>query len=157
MYGPLHVVWQVSFGCWIMWSISSWQNCYKSVFFPKAEQNFFFCLSTTKAWTFCKMNPLNPLRFTSHQKNWEKCLFFNLSKFWMIKLTKTPILPNCQVQNSFFGITANFIIQWDNFGKEDILITWSCQLEIDHVIQQPKETCQTTCRGPMIHYIHNIL
>ena len=22
------------------------------------------------------------------------------------------------------------------------------QLEIDHVIQQPKETCQTKCRGP---------
>ena len=35
--GPLHVVWQVSFGCWITWSISSWQNSYKSVFFPKAE------------------------------------------------------------------------------------------------------------------------
>ena len=30
----------------------------------------------------------------------------------MIKLTKTPILPNCQVPNGFFfGITVNFIIQ----------------------------------------------
>ena len=28
-----------------------------------------------------------------------KCLFFN---FRMIKLTKTPILPNCQVPNGFF-------------------------------------------------------
>ena len=35
--GPLHVIWQVSFGCWIMWSISSWQNSYNSVVFPKAE------------------------------------------------------------------------------------------------------------------------
>ena len=25
---------------------------------------------------------------------------------------------------------------------------YSCQLEIDHVTQQPKETCQRTCRGP---------
>ena len=36
-FGPLHVVWQVSFGCWITWSISCWQNSYMSVFFPKAE------------------------------------------------------------------------------------------------------------------------
>ena len=36
-WGPLHVVWQVSFGCWITWSISSWQKHYKCVFFPKAE------------------------------------------------------------------------------------------------------------------------
>jgi hypothetical protein len=35
--GPLRVVWQVSFGCWVTWSISSWQEYYKSVFFPKAE------------------------------------------------------------------------------------------------------------------------
>ena len=35
--GPLHVLWQVSFGCWVTWSISSWQKYYKSVFFPKDE------------------------------------------------------------------------------------------------------------------------
>ena len=39
-FGPLHVLWQVSFGCWISWSISSWQEYYKSVFFPKAELLF---------------------------------------------------------------------------------------------------------------------
>ena len=33
--GPLHVLWQVSFGCWVSWSISSWQKYCKSVFFPK--------------------------------------------------------------------------------------------------------------------------
>ena len=32
-YGPLHVLWQVSFVCWVPWSISSWQEYYKSVFF----------------------------------------------------------------------------------------------------------------------------
>ena len=32
-YGPQHVLWQVSFGCWVTWSISSWQEYYKSVFF----------------------------------------------------------------------------------------------------------------------------
>ena len=36
--GPLHVAWHVSFGCWITWSISSWQEHYKSAFlFTKAE------------------------------------------------------------------------------------------------------------------------
>ena len=30
---PPHVLWQVSFGWWFTWSISSWQKCYKSVFF----------------------------------------------------------------------------------------------------------------------------
>ena len=29
--GPLHVLWQVSFGCWITWSISSCQNPYNRV------------------------------------------------------------------------------------------------------------------------------
>ena len=33
--GPLDVVWQVSFGCWITWSILSWQESYKCVFFSK--------------------------------------------------------------------------------------------------------------------------
>ena len=50
--------------------------------FPKlsdGKQKFFFCLSTTEAWTFYKMNALNPLRFTSHQKN---CKFLN----YIIKL-----------------------------------------------------------------------
>jgi hypothetical protein len=35
--GPLHVLWQVSFGCWVTWSISSWQEYYNSVFFAKAQ------------------------------------------------------------------------------------------------------------------------
>ena len=117
--GPLHVLWQVSFGCWVTWSI--WQEYYNVSSFPKlsnGKQNFFFCLSTTEAWTFYKTNALNPLRFTSHQKNWEKCLLFNLANFWMIKLTKTSMLPNCQVPNSFL-YNCKF---YDSFGKEDTLI-----------------------------------
>ena len=33
---PLHVLSQVSFGCWVTWSISSWQEYQKGVFFPQA-------------------------------------------------------------------------------------------------------------------------
>ena len=35
--GPPHVLWEVSFGFWVTWSISSWQENYKSVFFPKLQ------------------------------------------------------------------------------------------------------------------------
>ena len=65
-WGPLHVVWQVSFGWWITWSISSWQNSYKSVFFPKAEWWVFLndkiCSYTKKklfgTWQFGKIGVL---------------------------------------------------------------------------------------------------
>ena len=33
----LHVLWQVSFGCWVTWSTSSWQKFFMSVFFLKAR------------------------------------------------------------------------------------------------------------------------
>ena len=92
--------------------------------FPKISdgyQNFFFCLSTTEAWTFCKMNALNPLIFTSQQKNWEKCLLFNLANFWMMKLTKTSILPNCQLPNSFFWYTCKFCHSKTALGKKTLL------------------------------------
>ena len=37
IWAPPHVLWQVFFGCWVTWSISSWQEYYKSFFFPNAE------------------------------------------------------------------------------------------------------------------------
>ena len=74
---------------------------------------------------------------------------FQFCKFFNGKIDQNnnfAKLPKCQV--AFFVITANFIIQSDNFGKEDTLKSF-CQLETDHVTQQPKETYQTTCRGPI--------
>ena len=102
------------------------------------------------------MNAFNPFRFTSHQKNWEKCLLFNLFNFWMLKLTKTSILPNCQVPNSFFGITVNFIIQklmFCKIEKESTLIkllsAWDRSRD-----STAKKTCQRTCRGPFcLHWV----
>ena len=63
--------------------------------------------------------PLNPLRFTSHQKNREKCLLFNPANFWMIKLTKTSILPNDQVPNRFFLVQL-YILLFKNWN----LVKW---------------------------------
>ena len=51
--GPLHVLWQFFFGCWVTWSISSCQKYYKSVFFPKVEwwvAELLF-LSLNQCWT----------------------------------------------------------------------------------------------------------
>ena len=61
-YGPLYVLWQVSFGCWVTWSILSWQKYYKGVFFPKAvfewsnlqlyQKNLFGTWQFGKNWCF---------------------------------------------------------------------------------------------------------
>ena len=32
--------------------------------------------------------------------------------------------------------------------RKKTLLYYSCQLEIDHVTQPKKETCQSTCNGP---------
>ena len=57
IYGPLHVLWQVSFGSWVSWSISSWQKNYKSVLF---YQTCFWMIKFTVipkqlfgTWCFC--------------------------------------------------------------------------------------------------------
>ena len=78
------------------------------------QQNFFFCLSTTEAWTFCNMNALNPLRFTSHHKELRKLFIFQPWKFLNDKIDQNT---NCQVPNYSFCITVNFIIQKLKFCK----------------------------------------
>ena len=37
--------------------------------------------------------------------------------------------------------------------KKKTLLQYSCQFEIDRKTQQPKETCQRTCRGPKIEVL----
>ena len=59
----------------------------------------------------CKIFSLVLSKKPCHQRKLRqtKCLLFN---FWMIKMTKTPIVLNWPVPNGFFfGITVNFIIQ----------------------------------------------
>ena len=87
--------------CWDLgWS---WANIYGSSvgWLENTRMSSRTSISTTEAWTLCKMNALNPLRFTSHNVY----LNINLANFWMIKLIKTSSA------DSFFGITVNFIIQ----------------------------------------------
>ena len=77
--GPLHVLWQVSFGCWVMWSISSWQKYYKIVFFPKLSHirrfqeyfnhiNILISSSTLQFLQFWYQNGVNYLFFIVKSK-----------------------------------------------------------------------------------------
>ena len=72
-------------------------------------------IGLTEARNMCKIFSLVPSKKTCHQRKvrltnvW--CIKYLQINFWMIKLTKTPILSNCQVPNGFFGIKVNFIIQ----------------------------------------------
>ena len=106
--GPLHVFWQVSFGCLVTRSISS-----------PLSQIWVMGSRTTEAWSFCKVNALNPLKFTSHKKNWKKNVYFSILQILngKIKLLSAKSL--------FFCITVNFIVQKLKFckiEKEDTLI-----------------------------------
>ena len=56
-----------------------------------------------EAWTFWKLNFVNPLRFTSHQKKLRKLITFQAYKLLSDKMTKT-ILPNCQI--AFLSLTV---------------------------------------------------
>jgi hypothetical protein len=124
--GHLHVLWRVYFGCWVTWSISSWQKYYKSVFFPKDEwwvAELLFLSLNNGGLNFLQnemLSILSDLPFTRKIKNWDKCLLFNLANFWMIKLTKTSILPNCQVPNSCFLYNCKFYHSKTALGKH----TW---------------------------------
>ena len=70
---------------------------------------YFWKLLFTQARTFCKMNPLNPLRFTSHQRNWDKCLLFQIYKTSIFLMVKFTVIPKKSIwhlaicQNGCFG------------------------------------------------------
>ena len=59
-------------------------------------------LKFPKAWNMCIILSLVPSKTPVTRENWNKLLKYLLFNFWMIQLTKTPILPICQVPNGFF-------------------------------------------------------
>ena len=69
--GPLHVLWQVSFGCWVTWSISCWQEYYKSFFF----------------FNFTKLRFLNNkiYSYTKKKTIWRLVIWFYHSKICKIE------------------------------------------------------------------------
>ena len=97
--GPLHVLWQVSFGFWVTWSISSWQKYYKSVFFPKLNDewwNFFFCLSELVHYKLWFWQATEALKIQKFSLDKYLCWFLckNFSNFVPPNLkTPQPLLP----------------------------------------------------------------
>ena len=79
---------------------------------------FLFLSLRPEARAFCKMNIVNPLRFTSHQKKLRKLLTFQACKLLNDKMTKT-IISNCQI--AFLGITVIHNSKL-KLGKEDTLV-----------------------------------
>ena len=76
--------------------------------------------------------------------------FWLLSHVIYLKLTKILyewFFPKAELNDK--------IDQNINFAKLPSAKYYFCQLEIDHVTQQPKETCQRTCRGPYTVCIQN--
>ena len=111
--GPLHVVWQVSFGCWITWPISSWQNSYKSVFFPKAEW-----------WVFLNDN------ICSYTKKaiWHLAIWQNWYVLWSILSFKN--LQDWKV-NIFFRFSGKSErIESIHFAESSGLSCWETEKEV---------------------------
>ena len=84
--GPLHVLWQVSFGCWVTWSISSWQKYYKSVFFPKVVMG-----SRASFSVFQQLRP-------------------KLTAKWMLSILSDLFLIRKTEKNVYFSILQ--IVEW---------------------------------------------
>ena len=65
----------LQYGQRYLWTLSSWRlsEAKNSPLLKTAWRSGLF-------WTFCKMNPLNPLRFNnSHQRNWDKQSVYNFN------------------------------------------------------------------------------
>ena len=100
--GTLLVHWQVSFGCWLTWSISSWPKYYKSVFFSQipwsVTELFSVSYLATQARTFYKMNLLILSGMPFARTTETNAYFF----FWALKLTKHQFCLSAKNQIVFF-------------------------------------------------------
>ena len=89
---PLHVLWQVSFGCWVTWSISSWQEYNKSVFFVNFTKIKIKSFECPKLLYMCFDRFI--LAFDSRDlsqadKSITRVYYFPSFNFWMINYSYT--------------------------------------------------------------------
>ena len=128
-YSLLHVLWQVSFGCWVTWSISSWQEYYKSVFFFNFTKLQFLndkIYSYTKkklfgTWQFGKIDVL--VNFIIQKFARLKSKHFSQFFWWEVNLRGLRAFILQKVQASVFeGQEKKYCYPSLSFGKEDTLI-----------------------------------
>ena len=60
------------------------------------------------ARNMCKIFSLVPSKKPVNRENWDKLSLYLLFNFWIMKLTETPILLNCQAPNGFFWCKCKF-------------------------------------------------
>ena len=63
--------------------------------------------------------------FSSHQSHKKSGTILQNFNFEVIKLIKTPILPNCHLPNCFFCTTVNFIIHCRMYLINSFFVIWS--------------------------------
>ena len=120
--GPLHVLWQVSFGCWVTWSISSWQKCYKSDFFFNFKKLQFL---NNKIYSYTKNNylALGNLVFWSISSFKRKSKHLSQFFWWEVNLRELRAFILQKVQASVVERQKKKFCYWSlNFGKKDIHI-----------------------------------
>jgi hypothetical protein len=93
-----------------------------------------------------------------------KKLFGNLAKLFILSLKSLQVFSvfflvrgkSERIEKIYFAESSGlrperqknkFHYSSFSLGKKTLL-KYFCQLEIDHVTQKPKETCQSTCSGP---------
>ena len=94
------------------------------------------------------MNPLNPLSFTSHQKNWGKCLLF----FWMINWPKHQFCQIAKCQMAFLWYLLNCRFYHSKIEKYTLSLSqfflmtgfFEGTREIYYTYSEPKDSNKST-------------
>ena len=133
--GPLHVLRQFSFGCWVTWSNSSWQEYYKSVFYFNFTKLQFLndtIYSYTKklfgTWQFGKIDVL--VNFIIQKVSRLKSKQFSQFFWWKVNLRGLGAMILQKVQASVVERQKKkFCYPSLIFGTEDTLMillsTWN--------------------------------
>ena len=147
--GPLYVLWQVSFGCWVTWSISSWQNFDKSVYFPKAvwwvaELNFL----SLNNWglNFLQNEFSQSSQIYLSQEKLRKMFTFSILKWLFAELSK---MTTIFTQNTPWMSFEWKVVSFCEFAKLCKQLFLS-KLEKNHVTQLTGFSCQNTKWGPIL-------
>ena len=120
--GPLHVLWQVSFSCWVTWSISSWKKYYKSVFFPKDKwfvAELIFLSLNNSGLNFLQNEFTKSSQIYPSPEKLRNMFTFQSCKFLNDKIEQNNHSPNCQVPNILFWYNCKFHYSKTALGKEN--------------------------------------
>ena len=113
------MLWEVSFGFWVTWSISSWQENYKSVFFPKTDwwivELIFLSLNNSGLIFLQNECPQSSQIYLSPEKL-RKLFTFQSCKFLNCKIDQSNNFAKLPITMAFlynFGViyTQSFLTQ----------------------------------------------